>query len=99
MDTECKIDFTVSAFNDYDHATAILVEGIAKYFILLSQSGGMPPLHNSTAVLAACSHNIDLEWLSHYLHSYGFLYWDMRQVLTPRTASPTAARLARPPHG
>ena len=29
---ECKNDFTVSAFNDYDHATAILVEGICEIF-------------------------------------------------------------------
>jgi hypothetical protein len=79
--TECKADFTVSAFNDYDHATAILTEGIAKYFILLNQSGGMPPLSNSTAVLNACSANIDLEWLSHYLHDYAFLYWDLRQAV------------------
>eukprot|EP00966_Prymnesium_polylepis_P009466 218399-Prymnesium_polylepis.1 len=41
----------------------------------------MPPLSNSTAVLAACSANIDLEWLSHYLHDYAFMYWEMRQAV------------------
>ena len=39
----------------------------------------MPQLMDSAAVLNACSGNIDLEWLSHFLHDYGFLYWDMRQ--------------------
>ena len=58
--TECKADFSVSAFNDYDHVTTILIEGISKYFIHLSQSGGVPPLHNKTAVLNACNNNIDL---------------------------------------
>ena len=77
--TECKNDCSVSAFNDYDHATTILIEGISRYFLLLSQSGGMPQLMDSAAVLNACSGNIDLEWLSHFLHDYGFLYWDMRQ--------------------
>ena len=85
--TECKADFTVSAFNDYDHATAILTEGIAKYFQKLSESGGMPPLSNSTAVLNACSANIDLEWLSHYLHDYAFLYWDLRQAVRGNDSS------------
>jgi hypothetical protein len=31
------------------------------------------------AFLAACSVNIDLEWLSHFLYDYGFMFWDMRQ--------------------
>ena len=79
--SECKMDFTVSAFNDYDFATAILIEGIAKYFMKLSDSGGMPPLADSAMVLGACAGNIDLEWLAHYLHDYGFLYWEMRQAV------------------
>ena len=78
---ECRADFTVSSFNDYDHAMAILTEGVAKYFQLLSDSGGMPPLPNSAAILTACSENIDLEWLSHFLHDYAFLYWDLRKAV------------------
>eukprot|EP00966_Prymnesium_polylepis_P161726 3737954-Prymnesium_polylepis.1 len=68
--TECKNDLSVSAFNDYDYATTILIEGISRYFLLPSQSGGMPQLMDSAAVFNACSGNIDLEWLSHFLHDY-----------------------------
>ena len=78
---ECKADFSVSNFNDYDHAMCILIEGIAKYFIYLSDQGGPPPLESSGAFLAACSVNVDLEWLAHFLHDFGFLYWDTRQAV------------------
>ena len=78
---ECKADFTVSSFNDYDHSMCILIEGIAKYFMHLSDHGGPPPLGDSGAFLAACSINVDLEWLAHFLHDFGFLYWDTRQAV------------------
>eukprot|EP00965_Chrysotila_dentata_P050085 1659454-Pleurochrysis_carterae.AAC.1 len=43
--SECRSDFTVSKFNDHDHAICILMEGIAKYFMVLRDSHeGMPPL-------------------------------------------------------
>ena len=76
---ECKADFTVSNFNDYDHAMCILIEGVAQYFLFLSSQGGAPPLTDSGSFLAACSVNIDLDWLAHFLHDFGFLYWDVRQ--------------------
>ena len=78
---ECKADFTVSNFNDYDHAMCILVEGIGKYFLHLESTPGCPPISNSTRFLLMCSRNPDLQWLSHFLHDYGFLYWDMRQAV------------------
>ena len=77
--SECKNDFTVSSFNDYDHAICILIEGTATYFIELAATGGPPALHNSGAFLAACESNIDLAWLAHFLHDFGFLYWEFRQ--------------------
>jgi len=77
---EIKGDFTVSDYNDYNHAMCILIEGVARYFMQLEASGGgCPPLLNPTQFVRACSQNIDLEWLSHFLHDYGFLYWDMKQ--------------------
>ena len=39
---ELKSDFSVSDFNDYDHAICILIEGIGKCFIALEASGGAP---------------------------------------------------------
>ena len=76
---ECKSDFTVSDFNDYDHAISILIEGVAQYFIHLEQSG-MPTLRRPTMLGTAFSRNIDLEWLYHFLMDYGFLYRDLRRV-------------------
>jgi hypothetical protein len=75
---ELKADFSVSDFNNYDFGLCILIEGIAKYFIHLEQSGG-PPLALMVPFMAVCAVNIDLEWLSHFLLDFGFLYWDMRQ--------------------
>lgn len=77
---ECRADFTVSKFNDYDHAVCILMEGVAKYFLELSRVGdGMPPLRNAALMARHCEKNIDLLWLFHFLHGFAFLYWDMRQ--------------------
>eukprot|EP00962_Isochrysis_galbana_P062174 scaffold52427_cov461-Isochrysis_galbana.AAC.1 len=77
---EVKNDFSVSDFNDYNHAMCIMIEGVARYFMLLEASGGgCPPLSNSNQFMTACSNNIDLEWLSHFLHDFGFLYFDMKQ--------------------
>ena len=78
---ECKSDFTVSDFNDYDHAICILIEGVAQYFIHLEGQGGMPPLSSPTRLATGCARNIDLEWAFHFLHDYGFLYWDLRQAV------------------
>ena len=75
---ELKADFSVSDFNDYDFAICILIEGVAKYLIELEASGA-PPLAAMGPFMAACATNIDLEWLSHFLCDFGFLYWDMRQ--------------------
>ena len=25
--------------------------------------------------------NIDLEWLTHFLYDFGFMYWDLRQAV------------------
>ena len=77
--TECKREWTVSSFNDYDFASCILTRGIAEYFIQLEASPGCPPLDRPGAFLTAIESNTDLEWLYHYLHDFGFLYWDMRQ--------------------
>ena len=41
----------------------------------------MPPLSNPVQLATACAKNIDLEWLFHYLHDFGFLYWDLRQAV------------------
>jgi len=76
--TELKADFTVSDFNDYDHGLCILTEGVAQYFIELEKSGG-PSLALDGAFMRACAQNIDLEWLSHFLFDFGFMYWDLRQ--------------------
>eukprot|EP00965_Chrysotila_dentata_P162048 5351349-Pleurochrysis_carterae.AAC.1 len=78
---ECKADFTVSKFIDYDHAVCTLMEGIANYFLLLSRSGdGMPPLRNAPLMARMCEGNIYLCWLFHFLHGFAFLYfWEMRQ--------------------
>eukprot|EP00965_Chrysotila_dentata_P004691 152755-Pleurochrysis_carterae.AAC.1 len=41
--SKCRADFTVSKFNDYDHALCIIMEGVAKHFIELESAGdGMP---------------------------------------------------------
>eukprot|EP00965_Chrysotila_dentata_P096914 3202958-Pleurochrysis_carterae.AAC.1 len=58
---ECKPDFSVSSFNDYDFALCILLEGVAKYFMSL-RSSGAPPLSSPAAWQATCAQNIDLEW-------------------------------------
>ena len=79
--SECKKEWTVSAFNDYDHVSRILIQGIGEYFTHLEASPGCPSLSAPDAVMAACSVNIDLEWLFHYLHDYGFLYWGMRTAV------------------
>ena len=84
---ECKSDFTVSDFNDYDHVSCILIEGITKYFLHLDNQGGGPPISNPTLVAGRCKQNIDLEWLFHYLHDYGFLYWDLRQAVRGNDSS------------
>lgn len=77
---ECRNDFTVSKFNDYDHAMCILMEGVAKYFLELERVGdGMPPVRNATLMARHCEQNIDLCWLFHFLHGFAFLYWEMRQ--------------------
>ena len=70
----------VSDSNIYDHALCILLEGCAKYFVCLEESGG-PPLSNAAAWALACTGNIDLEWLYHFLHDYAFMYWEMRQCV------------------
>mmetsp|Transcript_23882 Transcript_23882/g.77118 ORF Transcript_23882/g.77118 Transcript_23882/m.77118 type:complete len:447 (+) Transcript_23882:755-2095(+) len=79
---ECKSNFTVSDFNDHDHAMCILIEGIARYFMYLeSQAGGMPPLSHAAILEKHCASNIDLEWLFHFLRDFGFMYWEMRQAV------------------
>jgi hypothetical protein len=55
--TECKREWTVAAFNDYDHAMCILIEGVAKFFILLAAGGGGPDLDDMDAVLSFCQHH------------------------------------------
>ena len=75
---ELKADFSVSDFNDYDFAMCILIEGVAQYFIELEASGG-PTLALLIPFMASCAVNVDLEWLSHFLCDFGFMYWDMRQ--------------------
>lgn len=57
----------------------ILIEGVARYFMLLEAAGGAPPLMNSKLFLRSCSANVDLDWLVHFLHDFGFLFWDMKQ--------------------
>eukprot|EP00965_Chrysotila_dentata_P040412 1340983-Pleurochrysis_carterae.AAC.1 len=43
--SERRSDFTVSKYNDYDHAMCILMKGVAKYFLVLERAAdGMPPL-------------------------------------------------------
>jgi hypothetical protein len=76
---ECKKDFSVSDYNDHDHAMAILIEGVAQYFMLLDSQGGGHPLSMVSIFLGAVAANTDLEWLAHFLHDFGFLYWEMRQ--------------------
>ena len=83
---ELKADFTVSDFNDYDYGLCILIEGVSEYFIALEASGG-PPLMLMVAFMLACSVNTDLEWLSHFLADYGFLYWDLRQSVRGNRSS------------
>ena len=78
---ECGDDFKVSQFNMYEFATLILIEGIAKYFIHLENGGGMPRLRSPGRLMQASSGNIDLQWLLHFLHDYGFLYWQLRQAV------------------
>ena len=85
--SECKPDFTVSSFKNYDHAMCILIEGVAQYLILLSQSDGAPNLANGPAFIRACQHNIDLSWLTHFLFDFGFLYWDFRQSVRANNGS------------
>eukprot|EP00965_Chrysotila_dentata_P148072 4887757-Pleurochrysis_carterae.AAC.1 len=52
---ECRSEFTVPKFNDYNRAICVLMEGIAKYFMLLRDSReGMPPLHNAQQLARAC---------------------------------------------
>ena len=75
---ECKSDWDMSSFNDYDHAACILLEGITKYFIHLEANGG-PALDNRSNFATACSANVDLEWLQHCVDDWLFLYWDLRQ--------------------
>ena len=79
--SECKADWTVASFNDYDHAMCILIEGIAKYFIHLDASGGGPDLDDMDAVLEFCKQSIDLAWLSYFLSDFGYLYWYFRQSI------------------
>ena len=79
--TECKKEWTVAAFNDYDHAICILIEGVAKYLILLDAGGGGPDLDDMDAVLGFCQHNTDLAWLSYFLADFGYLYWYFRQSI------------------
>tara|TARA_B110000046_G_scaffold149282_1_gene157416 strand:- start:183 stop:1061 length:879 start_codon:yes stop_codon:yes gene_type:complete len=69
---------TRPSFNDYDFAMCILIEGVAQYFIELEASGG-PTLALLIPFMASCAVNVDLEWLSHFLCDFGFMYWDMRQ--------------------
>ena len=79
--TECKKDWTVSSFNDYDNAITILIEGVARYLQLLAATPGAPPLTNFAAVKRVCERNADMLWLVHFLHDFGFMYWDMRQAV------------------
>ena len=37
--------------------------------------------------MQACEANIDLEWLSHFLQDFGFMYWDMRQAVRGNKSS------------
>ena len=81
---ECRADFLVSEYNLYDFAICILIEGIAQYFIHLEDAGGersMPPLHHPKRLMRAAKDNIDLMWLLHFLHDFGFLYWQFRQAV------------------
>ena len=78
---ECKKDWSVASFNDYDNAITILIEGVAKYMQLIAATPGAPPLSNYTAVLRVCERNADMLWLVHFLHDFGFMYWDMRQAV------------------
>ena len=79
---ECKADFTVESYNDYDFGMQILITGVAKYFMLLDSRGGAPcPNAMPEALLAHCAQNNDLNWLAHFLYDFGFLYWDMRQAV------------------
>eukprot|EP00965_Chrysotila_dentata_P158181 5226060-Pleurochrysis_carterae.AAC.4 len=74
--TEVAADFTVASFNDYDHIMYILTEGAPKYLVYLSSRGGMPDLNNSEiAIMRLAATNIDVKWLAHFLHDFGFLYW------------------------
>lgn len=67
-------------YNDYDHGMAILIEGVTKYFLLLDSRGGSPcPLWMSSVFLDRVNVNNDLRWLAHFLHDFGFLYWELRQ--------------------
>ena len=78
---ECKADWTVASYNDYDHAICILIEGVAQYFLHLDEGGGGPDIADMDPFLAACTINNDLQWLSRFLVDFGFLYWYFRQAI------------------
>ena len=79
--SECKGDWTVASFNDYDHGICILIEGVAQYFLHLDKSGGGPDIEDMGPFLAECTINNDLQWLSRFLADFGFLYWYLRQAI------------------
>ena len=79
--TECKADWTVAAYNDYDHSLCIIIEGVAKYFLHLEAGGGGPDLDDMQAVMDFCEDSLDLAWLASFLADYGYLYWYFRQAV------------------
>ena len=79
--SECKGDWTVASFNDYDHGICILIEGVAQYFLHLDAGGGGPDIDDMDPFLATCTINNDLQWLSRFLADFGFLYWYFRQAI------------------